>query len=157
VARQGLEATARRRGATAVVRPRGQLDGAAEAALRAAYAQAAASDPAQVLLDFGAVTYINSTGIALIVGLLARARDEGRRLLARGLSEHYREIFEVTRLADFLPIVPDEAGAEGERPAPAGAPGGPGAAETSIGWDSGRRTADGPRPDGRGGGRCLDR
>jgi len=45
------------------------------------------------------VGYINSTGIALIVGLVARARASHRSLLACNLSEHYVEIFNITRLS----------------------------------------------------------
>jgi len=65
--------------------------------------------------------YINSTGIAVIVGLLARARAAGIEVRAYGLTAHYREIFEITRLADFMAINPDEdsavSGAEGSRDA----------------------------------------
>jgi anti-anti-sigma factor len=64
-----------------------------------------------VLLNFSNVEYINSTGIALIVGVLAQARKAHLSLLTYGLSEHYREIFEITRLADFMHIYPDEASA----------------------------------------------
>ncbi len=53
---------------------------------------------------------MNSTGIALIVGLLARARTNGQTLSVRGLTPHYREIFEITRLADFMTIVDEEEG-----------------------------------------------
>ena len=52
------------------------------------------------MLDFAAVDYINSTGIALIVSVLARARAERRKVVASGLSPHYREIFDITRLSD---------------------------------------------------------
>jgi anti-sigma B factor antagonist len=57
------------------------------------------------VLDFSNVEYINSTGIAVIVGLLARARANRQTLSARGLSEHYRQIFEITRLSDFMTIL----------------------------------------------------
>ena len=57
----------------------------------AAYAKTGGE--AVVTLDFSAVDYINSTGIALIVGLLAQARADGQEVQARGLAEHYREIF----------------------------------------------------------------
>jgi anti-anti-sigma factor len=87
---------------------RGEVDGRAEGGLQDAYAEAAARDPRRLLLDFAGVDYINSTGIALIVGLLARARKERREVVARGLSPHYREIFEITRLADFMTILPDD-------------------------------------------------
>ena len=74
----------------------------------AAYGEATAGSDAPVLLNFTDVDYINSTGIALIVGLLARARADGVRLCACGLSEHYREIFEITRLSDFTTIADNE-------------------------------------------------
>lgn len=63
----------------------------------------------------------NSTGIVLIVGLLAKARAANRPVLACGLSEHYQEIFTITRLSDFMSIFPDEASARsGATPTPAG-------------------------------------
>jgi anti-anti-sigma regulatory factor len=43
--------------------------------------------------------------------LLVKAGRSHRRMLAYGLSDHYREIFRITRLADFMRIFPDEAGA----------------------------------------------
>ena len=67
-----------------------------------------------MLLNFSDVDYINSTGIALIVGLLAQARKSHLRLLTSGLSEHYQEIFRITRLADFMSMVPDERAALSE-------------------------------------------
>jgi anti-sigma B factor antagonist len=103
----------------AVVEMSGEINALAEHELNDAYAQAIASDPARILLNFGRVDYINSTGIALIVGLLARARKEHRAMTACGLSDHYREVFEITRLADFMSIFPDEASAVSGLPASA--------------------------------------
>ena len=57
----------------------------------------------------GGVGYINSTGIALVVRLLADARRDGRTVRAIGLTEHYREIFRITRLSDFMEIVEGDA------------------------------------------------
>jgi anti-anti-sigma factor len=89
----------------------GEINAFAEAALNAAFAQACLSDPPAVLLNFQHVTYVNSTGIALIVALLAQARKERRQLLVTGLSDHYRHIFSITRLADFMTIYDDEPSA----------------------------------------------
>jgi anti-anti-sigma factor len=86
----------------------GDINAAAEEELTKAYDEASSTGATTVLLDFEEVGYINSTGIALIVGLMARARKEGRRIAASGLSDHYREIFEITRLADFMDIYPDK-------------------------------------------------
>lgn len=104
-------AEVRHRGGVAVIDLAGQLDGQADAALNAAYAQANRSDLVAVLLDFSDVTYINSTGIALVVGLLAQARKGSIAVLVCGLSEHYQHIFEITRLADFMTFFPDEEAA----------------------------------------------
>jgi len=102
-----LEAVAHAVDGTMVIELRGDIDGSARDALGAAYD--AATPGAALLLDFGGVDYINSTGIALIVGLLARARADTLAVSARGLSAHYREIFEITRLSDFMTILADEA------------------------------------------------
>jgi anti-sigma B factor antagonist len=89
-----------------VIELSGEIDGGAQETLADAYA--AAPHGGRLLLDFAAVDYINSTGIALLVGLLARARAEHREVAAAGLSRHYREIFEITRIADFMTILSDE-------------------------------------------------
>ena len=47
----------------------------------------------------------------MIVAILARARTDGRTLRACGLSPHYNEIFQITRLADFMNIYDDELAA----------------------------------------------
>jgi anti-anti-sigma factor len=96
-----------------VIQLRGDIDAFAEEALNAAYTQADVGNPSAVVLNFSDVDYMNSTGIALIVGLLARARKSGRRVLTCGLSDHYAEIFKITRLVDFMTIYPDEASALG--------------------------------------------
>jgi anti-anti-sigma factor len=101
-----LEATLQRTGTGTTIVLAGEINGGAREALDAAYS--AITDDGPLLLDFSAVGYINSTGIALIVGVLARARAQARPVSASGLSEHYREIFEITRLSDFMTILADE-------------------------------------------------
>src|SRR5262245_25750730 len=105
----------RRQPRAAIIELHGEINAAAEARLNQAYVQAEQDNPELILLNFERVGYINSTGIALVVGLLARARTSKRRLVACGLSPHYREIFEITRLVDYMPVFSDEATALTER------------------------------------------
>ena len=105
---QSAEAEVRRSGTAVVIALRGDINAAADPALRKAWEDAEASGPATVVLNFLEMTYMNSTGIALIVSLLAEARKKGIEVRACGLSDHYRHIFEVTRLADFMPMFDDE-------------------------------------------------
>ena len=109
-----LEVEIREEPGAAVLDMRGEINGFAQETLNAAYAEAEAKDPEVILLNFADVDYINSTGIALIVGLLAKARASRRRLLACNLSDHYVEIFNITRLSDFLSVLPDEESALAE-------------------------------------------
>lgn len=86
----------------------GEVNGSVEARLNTAFDQAEQTQPQTIVLNFSDVDYINSTGIALIVGLLSRARKAKRELTVYGLSAHYTELFNITRLADFMHIFPDE-------------------------------------------------
>ena len=103
-----LQAVVRQRDGVAVIDLWGDVNSSAEAALNEAYAEATAGGAGSVALNFEQADYINSTGIALIVGLLAQARASGIEVKAFGLSDHYREIFEITRLADFMTMADHE-------------------------------------------------
>jgi anti-sigma B factor antagonist len=100
-----LEYTIRHRAGTAAVDLSGRIDGEAGTVLADAYEASIRKAPTAIRLDFGAVDYINSTGIALIVGLLARARAESIPVQAAGLTPHYQHIFAITRLSDFIEIL----------------------------------------------------
>jgi anti-anti-sigma factor len=108
-----LRTALRERDGVPVIDLAGDLNSSAEGALNEAYASATAGGADSVVLNFEHADYINSTGIALIVGLLAQARTNGIEVKAFGLSDHYREIFEITRLADFMTIAENEDRAVG--------------------------------------------
>jgi anti-anti-sigma factor len=109
--KQPFEATVRYRSDQAIIDLHGEIDAFAETGLTEAYAQAEMDNPESIALNFNDVVYINSTGIALIVSLLAECRKSKRRLVVFGLNDHYLEIFKITRLADFMTIYEDEANA----------------------------------------------
>lgn len=103
---QELAAKVMTRGEGSVVILSGTVDKAAKEPIEEAYLEAA-ERPGEIILDFTDVDYINSTGIAVIVGVLAMARAEGREVGGVGLTDHYREVFRITRLSDFMHIYED--------------------------------------------------
>ncbi len=107
------EATAtfgvRRSGAAAVVDIEGDVTAGSEAVLMEAYDQV--GDARAVVLNFTGLSYMNSGGIGLLVTLLVRANRHSQELLAFGLSDHYRQIFELTRLDEAIGIHDDEQAA----------------------------------------------
>jgi anti-anti-sigma factor len=90
-----------------VIRLTGDLDNSSQPDLDAAYEAASQVDGA-ILLDFEHAGFIDSTGIAAILRLLRRARTDGRAVSASGLSAHYREVFEITHVSDFVTFESDQ-------------------------------------------------
>ena len=107
------EATAtfevRRHGAASIVDIRGDVTAGSEAVLMSAYDEA--GDARAIVLNFTELAYMNSGGIGLLVTLLVRVNRRSQSLLAFGLSDHYRQIFELTRLDEAVGIHDTESDA----------------------------------------------
>jgi anti-anti-sigma factor len=98
-------------GGVGVIAVGGQITGASESVLMDAYAAATEGGAKTVVLDFSGLEYMNSSGIGLLVTILIRTQRAKQRLLAAGLTDHYREIFQLTRLDEAIGIHPDVASA----------------------------------------------
>lgn len=106
-----LQTTVRRVDDVAVISLRGDVTAASEAALTEAYREASAEDPAGIALDFTGLEYMNSGGIGQLVTLLVRANRARQALTAFGLSDHYRQIFSLTRIDEAISLQDDERSA----------------------------------------------
>jgi len=82
----------------------GELTAFAEGVLMDAYNQASDGQARAIILNFEDLEYMNSSGIGLLVTLLIRINREKQQLLTYGLSDHYRSIFQITRLDDAIAI-----------------------------------------------------
>ncbi|MCA1552761.1 MAG: STAS domain-containing protein [Chloroflexi bacterium] len=91
-----------------VIDIRGDINAAAEQPLMDAYGQAGGSGARAIILNFSGLEYMNSSGIGLLVTLLIRANRQKQKLLSYGLNEHYRQIFELTRLNEAIEIYTNE-------------------------------------------------
>lgn len=87
----------------------GDVTGFSENTLMDAFAQASNGNTDAILLNFSDLEYMNSSGIGLLVTLLIRTQRQKQQLMAYGLSPHYREIFQLTRLNEAIGIYTDEA------------------------------------------------
>ncbi|MCA9985676.1 MAG: STAS domain-containing protein [Anaerolineales bacterium] len=107
-----LSATVRKLPADAsIIDIRGDITGQAEEILMTAYGLASQGGTKTIILNFEALDYMNSSGIGLLVTMLIRVQRQKQRLLAFGLSEHYQQIFELTRLNEAIAIYDDETAA----------------------------------------------
>jgi anti-sigma B factor antagonist len=104
-----VQLSVRREPEAAVIYIHGEVTGFVEDDLMAAYNEASDSQARTIILNFGGLEYMNSTGIGLLVTLLIRAQRQQQRLLACGLSDHYKQIFDLTRLNEAIGIYDTEA------------------------------------------------
>jgi anti-anti-sigma factor len=108
MAESTLTARVRHQPLVAIIDLFGRINARGEETLYRALDEAESLDPKMILLNAAGVDYINSTGIALIVGLLSKTRESQRKLGIYGVNDHYREIFRITRLAEYMAIYHDE-------------------------------------------------
>jgi anti-sigma B factor antagonist len=92
-----------------VIDVHGEVTAAAENALMEAYTQANGNGTKAIILNFTGLEYMNSSGIGLLVTLLIRINRQKQKLLAFGLSDHYRQIFDLTRLDEAIGICATES------------------------------------------------
>jgi anti-sigma B factor antagonist len=93
-----------------VIDIKGEITAFSEEAISSAH-EKAGDGASAVILNFTDLEYMNSGGIGLLVTTLIRAQRSGHALRAYGLSNHYREIFSLTRLDEAISIYDDEAAA----------------------------------------------
>lgn len=96
-------------GGVSVVDVQGEITGFTENEMGSAYAQAVQPGVSVIVWNFSQLDYMNSGGIGLLLTLLIRARKQGVRMCASGLTEHYVRIFEMSRLNEAINLFASEA------------------------------------------------
>ena len=91
-----------------VVSPRGPVDAATAPTLRTEL-DAATAGGAHVLVDLGGVSFLDSTGLGVLIGGLRRARVEGGALRVVCADPVMLELFRVTGLTEVLDLQHDLA------------------------------------------------
>jgi anti-anti-sigma factor len=87
----------------------GDITGFAEEPLMANYNTASNAGADTIVLNLTGLESLNSFGVGLLITLLVRVQHQKQRLLAYGLSERHREIFDLTHLSGAIDLYADEA------------------------------------------------
>jgi anti-sigma B factor antagonist len=85
----------------------GAVDVATADALAAHIEAAEAERPATVVVDLREVSFIDSTGLRVLVQANARAREARRRLVGVQGADSVRWVLRTTRLDQYLDVVDD--------------------------------------------------
>jgi len=99
-----ITATVEQRDGTAVIHLSGDVTTFAEETIQRAYQDATATGARVIVLNFRATDYINSAGIAILIGIITQARRTGQRVRVAGLSAHFQKIFGMVGLTRYAEI-----------------------------------------------------
>ena len=104
-----LTTNVRRVNGASIIDITGEVNAAADDALSAAFNEASQGGVKVIVINFTGLEYMNSSGIGVLVTLLIRAQRNKQKLRAYGLSDHYKQIFSLTRLDEAIGIYDSEA------------------------------------------------
>jgi anti-anti-sigma factor len=91
------------RGAT-IIDLAGDVTTFAEEPINKAYQDASADGAHNIIFKFRESDYINSAGIAILIGIVTEARKRDQRLLMTGLSSHFQKIFRMVGLTQYADL-----------------------------------------------------
>jgi anti-anti-sigma factor len=103
-----LNVTTRERDGVAVIDLVGDVTTFAEEKINAAYREVTNRNARYVLLNFRQNDYINSAGIAILIGIVTEVNRNNQKLAVSGLSSHFQKIFRMVGLAQYAEIYQDE-------------------------------------------------
>ncbi|HMA33212.1 MAG TPA: STAS domain-containing protein [Chloroflexia bacterium] len=103
-----LQTTVRELPEATVIDLVGDVTSFADARLHTSFDTASARGLKYIILNFAAVEYINSAGIATVISILADARGRAQQLLIVGLNDHYRKIFRMVGVARYAELFETE-------------------------------------------------
>src|SRR5437016_2796230 len=84
----------------------GEIDLHVSPDIAASLASMVAARPARLVVDLSGVTYIDSSGLAVLIQATQTVEEYGGKLTLAGMNEDVRSIFEMARLDQFFLIFP---------------------------------------------------
>jgi ABC-type transporter Mla MlaB component len=79
----------------------------ADELIQTAYRTVTLAGARKIRLHFTTGTTINSAGIAVLITMTSQARKARQPVEVTGLSQHYRKIFEMIGLTEYVKILED--------------------------------------------------
>jgi anti-anti-sigma factor len=103
-----LTVSTRERESVAIIDLVGDVTTFAEEKINSAYREVTNKGARFVLLNFRQNDYINSAGIAILIGIVTEVNRNSQKLAVSGLSQHFQKIFRMVGLAQYAEIYQNE-------------------------------------------------
>lgn len=95
-------------GSTVIMDLAGDFTRYAEEEMLRTYQQVSAQGFTSLLYNFTGISNINSSGIAVLIGIVSEARRKSQKLIVFGLTDHYIKVFNMIGLPKYIDIVDSE-------------------------------------------------
>src|SRR5712691_4296041 len=103
-----IEVTIRDRDDVAIIDIKGDVTAVTGEAIEEAYQEVSLVGATKILLVFDQECYINSGGIAILIGIVSESQENKQIIRITGLSEHFQKIFDMVGLTRYTDIFPSE-------------------------------------------------
>ena len=109
-----LEVAIRPKGEVSVIDIKGDVTAPTGQPIEDAYQKITGAGAKKILFTFAGDCYINSGGIAILIGILAQSKKNGQVVRMTGLSAHFQKIFSMVGITKYAQLFPSEDAALAE-------------------------------------------
>ncbi len=106
-----IEVSTSQKDDVSIITIKGDVTALTGGAIEDTYQQTTAAGSKKILLVFSKESYINSGGIATLIGMVSESRKKGQVIRVTGLSEHFQKIFDMVGLTKYIQIFQSEEAA----------------------------------------------
>ena len=97
-----IEITADKNGPVCILCFKGDVTSLSDEAINAAYAALDLGEKPRLVIDFTETRYINSAGIATLVGMVSSMTKKKGTLRFAGMAPHYRRVAQIVGITDYV-------------------------------------------------------
>jgi anti-anti-sigma factor len=101
-----LEVNIHKHGDISVIEMLGDVTANTGQQVEEAYNKISEDGVKRIILAFNEDNYINSGGIAFLIGIAAESKGRGQVIRVAGLSEHFHKIFDMMGLTRYMDLFP---------------------------------------------------
>ncbi len=101
---QSFDVSTKQQNGIGIMKITGDITSEAEERMNKAFDSLVSADQKTLVLDLAEADYVNSAGIAIIIGFLNQINNLQGTIKMAGLNKHFRKVIETVGLNDFIPL-----------------------------------------------------
>jgi anti-anti-sigma factor len=106
-----IEISISKKNDVSIINIKGDVTAITGEAIENAYQKVSTEGAKKILLYFDKDDYINSGGIAILIGIASESMKNKQKIRITGLSSHFQKIFHMVGLTKYTEIFPSEESA----------------------------------------------